>query len=324
MAASGKKNASDPIALIKAETAAIGWKRREQQIYTAEINASTLGGARMAGKARLLAVFAGLLCLGACAPQLIPQEGDLGRAEAQSSALKSLLERGVLDSKAGEVHLDVHALPPRMRVDTRRLSPEQYDGIVHFTLEGTIGDPKDDFSYYCENITQTAVEYTTFDTKTQARETENYKLTLREGGCVRIQGKKIDVRVGIDTFDEPLSVQQTEIACHSCMESALKRYSRGVHVHEQNDTLVWEDAGMLVGEGAGSVWYDASSPIPNLLNLGGPGDNYYQLVLVGERFIVAMDFIYPLSMSLTELQAEALPIVKALRYTNSPGTPKQP
>lgn len=273
----------------------------------------------MSRKVKLLTVCVALLSLSACAQKLIPQQGDLTRGDAHRLALKSLLESGALDSKAGEVHLDIYALPPRMRIETYRLSPKQYEGNVYATDAGRLKTPEDDFSYYCENIMGVVVNYTAVSEKSTAMETKNYKLTLRDGECARIKGKKIDVMLGTYTFNEPLSVQPAGSHCHPCMKTALHFYRRGAHMQGQNDVLVWEDAGMLVGESAGSVWYDGSSPIPHLLNFGGPGNNFYQLVLVGERSIVYVDVIYPLSMPLKKLQAETLPVIKALRYTALPG-----
>ncbi len=85
-------------------------------------------------------------------------------------------------------------------------------------------------------------------------------------------------------------------------------------VKRQTDHQVSTLRDTLVGEAAGFLYEDVPGLIPHSTKYEKVRNNYYRLVLVGERTIVAIDVYGTPSSSIEQLQAAAEPVVRALRF----------
>jgi hypothetical protein len=180
----------------------------------------------------------------------------------------------------------------------------------------SLGTPGDLFSIACEWNLETPVAYLIYDPRTQALRSDKNKLILKEGNCTQLEQGKFKVTVGIYNFIDPLSIQVPASERHARMEKALEWFT--VSSKRQVDRQVWESANMLVGEAAGYLYHDVPGLIPHSTLFEKKDNNYYRLVLVGERMIVAIDVYGTRSTSVDKLQLAAWPIIQALR-SDKPG-----
>jgi hypothetical protein len=227
-----------------------------------------------------------------------------------------MIDGGMLSSSAERASLDINALSGDWEVESLPIAADQYKELIQNTYVN-LRIPSDSLSIHCENILQTAVAYTTYVPRLTARVSDKYMLNMRNAECVSIRKEKIHAVVGLYNFVEPLSAQVANTERDQRLAEALRWNSEGLSFNV-NDTSIWEYSDVLVGEAAGNIVHRVLGPIPSTTLFEKKDQNYYRLVLVSSRSIVAVDLIYPLSMSLENLQAKALPFIQALRYMREP------
>jgi len=137
-------------------------------------------------------------------------------------------------------------------------------------------------------------------------------LSLDGGSCTQLEQGAIRIIVGIYNFSQPFSIQVPVPERADRLDEALKRVV--VSSFKQTDHQHWEFQEVLIGEAAGYLYHDVPGLIPHSTLFEKKDNNYYRLVLIGERTIVAMDVYGTISMPVNELQAAVFPIVQALRF----------
>jgi len=175
-----------------------------------------------------------------------------------------------------------------------------------------LGPSGDEVALPCEGNLETPVWYTNYDPKSQSLASEKNKLTLSQGSCMRLSKESMSITVGLYSFAEPLSLQAQGPERNVRLDKALEWFT--LSTKRQTDHQVSTLRETLVGEAAGFLYEDVPGLIPHSTKYEKVRNNYYRLVLVGERTIVAIDVYGTPSSSIEQLQAAAEPVVRALRF----------
>ncbi len=247
-------------------------------------------------------------CLGACAA--VPQQGDIERSAGFRNKLRTLITETPINARASRVTLGAETLTD-WRTRSVVITPEIYQsrfGRGDVSL-GTRGDL---FSIHCKWDLETPVSYSNYEPRTQTSRTDKNKLSLDGGSCTQLEQGAIRIIVGIYNFSQPFSIQVPVPERADRLDEALKRVV--VSSFKQTDHQHWEFQEVLIGEAAGYLYHDVPGLIPHSTLFEKKDNNYYRLVLIGERTIVAMDVYGTISMPVNELQAAVFPIVQALRF----------
>jgi hypothetical protein len=90
------------------------------------------------------------------------------------------------------------------------------------------------------------------------------------------------------------------------------RHYKGYY-NKRTDKYGWNTRDVTVAEVAG-FHKDEFDILPHVPFFDIKRSNYYRILLMGKHTIVLLSVVGPTSASVEELQAQALPILKALRY----------
>ena len=249
-----------------------------------------------------------LMSLGACAA--VPQQGDIERSVDFRGKLQKLITDSSIDARASHVTLETEKLKGW---STRSvvITPEIYQSRFGRNIV-SLGTSGDLLAIDCKWNLETPVWYSNYDPRTQTLRGDKNKLSLNVGSCTQLEQDRIRIIVGIYNFSEPLSIQVLASERHARLDKALEWFA--VSSKKQTDHQIWESINMLIGEAAGYLYHDVPGLIPHSTLFEKKDNNYYRLVLVSERAIVAMDVYGATSTPVNELQATVLPIVQALRF----------
>jgi hypothetical protein len=249
-----------------------------------------------------------LVSLGACAA--VPQQGDIERSVDFRGRLQKLTTDSSIDARASRVTLETEKLTgwsTRSVVITPGIYQSRFGrNVISF---GTSGDL---LAIDCKWNLETPVWYSNYDPRTQTLRGDKNKLSLEVGSCTQLEQDRIRITVGIYNFPEPLSIQVPAPERHARLDKALEWFA--VSSKKQTDHQIWESPNMLVGEAAGYLYHDVPGLIPHSTLFEKKDNNYYRLVLIGERTIVAIDVYGTTSTPVNKLQAAVFPIVQALRF----------
>ena len=247
-----------------------------------------------------------LVAIAACAAP--PERVHLPRSSDYRSKLDGLIAGGQITAGAARVTLDTAKLAAWTARSTA-LSAGSYQGKVGNQPAGL---PADSFGIRCEYNMDTPLWYTSYDLGPRTLRSDKNRLALRDGSCTELQQGDLSATVGIYNFAEALSVQVPHAERAARLEEALKAFT--LSTRAQTDQEVRQAGGMLVGEAAGYLYEIRGSFPPHAASRDVKTNNYYRLVLVGERTIVAMDVYGAPSTQAAKLEAAALQVAQALRY----------
>jgi hypothetical protein len=245
----------------------------------------------------------------------VPQQGDIERSAGFRSKLQTLIMETSINARASRVTLGAETLTD-WRMRSVAITPEIYQSRFGKS-DVKVGTPGDLFSIHCKWNLETPVSYSNYEPRTQASRTDKNKLSLDGGSCTQLEQDAIRIIVGIYNFSQPFSIQVPVSERADRLDEALKRFV--VSSFKQTDHRHWEFQKVLIGEAAGYLYHDVPGLIPHSTLFEKKDNNYYRLVLVGERTIVAADVYGTTSVSVSELQSAAWPVVQALRFENPGG-----
>ena len=223
------------------------------------------------------------------------------------NTVQALASNGSVDARGSRIRLDEAAVA---NWDRRivALPRDAYDKQVK-GAEVNLGAKEDVAARRCADNIKTPVFYANTD-GTRTLRTDRNRLTLRDGQCVRLQQGKTEIVLGTYTFEQPFSAQVSQGGRIVALEEALKQ--RMGTESRQTDSRTTELGALLLGEAVGFIY--ESAPFLHITLFERRRGNYYRLVLIGDRTLVAMDVYGTTSMSTQDLQAAAVAVVQALRF----------
>ena len=266
-------------------------------------------------------IVVGLFCLlvsylAACA--VAPKEGDLAKAVRNQTEIRSLIEQKAIRAEAKEARLQPEGLPGW--------------GVIRVPLTFALFDEKlnpDQSNVYLSSIyahsrevdwqCRYSMAVPVFIRRDPATKTfqEIQFLDFGSGDCYEliVPNKKFVAYLSIFNASIDLDAAIPRQARIERIGNALN-FVENINYKSYHDEAVdkrdWEAQNVAVAEVAG--YYYESFSLMHVPLFEPTRNNYYRILLMGKHVIVLLAMIGPTSATLEELQAEALPVLKALRY----------
>ena len=261
---------------------------------------------------RMLLTAALALSLAACA---VPKTGDIKSADVARTELRTLVDQRRIRVDANDVRFQgdllhgwqVTHVPVTPELFARTPQKQRYDLIFNVYIADRAVD------WQCRHSVWVPVFIRRDPAKQRFNEQDLFE--FGRGDCYELVTPDKQVVAYVSVFNLSVNLETAvppEKRQDRIWQDALKdNFYRDLD-NERTDKGTWEAHGLTIAELAG--YYKDSFNFLHSSLFAIRKHNYYRLVLIGRHSIVQMLVIGPSSATLGELQTQALPVIKALRY----------